>query len=118
MEERDLSRISLGIHTVAGIVAGYVSYVLANNIYALGAAILILLVTGYATEFALKKKGIKWWLSNGAVIYILVWLVSWIYLFMSLITSGRVSRSPISSKRLLTPASLTRIKFSAIYHSQ
>ena len=81
MNELNVSRFSLGVHTVAGIVAGYVSYVLANNLYALGAAIVILLVTGYATEFALKKKGMKWWMSNGAVLYILVWLVSWIFLF-------------------------------------
>lgn len=81
MNDLKASKASLGIHTVAGIAAGYVSYILANNLYALGAMILILLVTGYATEFALKKKGIKWWLSNGAVLYILVWLVSWIFLF-------------------------------------
>jgi hypothetical protein len=81
MNELNVSRISLGVHTIAGIAAGYVSYVLANNLYALGAMIVILLVTGYATEFALKKKGIKWWLSNGALLYVLVWLVSWIFLF-------------------------------------
>ena len=81
MNDLNASRVSLGMHTVAGIISGYVSYVLANNLYALAVMIVILLVTGYATEFALKKKGIKWWLSNGALLYILVWLVSWIFLF-------------------------------------
>jgi hypothetical protein len=81
MNELNVSKISLGIHTLTGIAAGYVSYVLASNLYAFAAMIAILLVTGYATQFALKKKGIKWWLSNGAVLYILVWLVSWIFLF-------------------------------------
>jgi hypothetical protein len=81
MDELNISKTSLGVHTIAGIAAGYVSNILANNLYALGAMIVILLVTGYATEFALKKKGIKWWLSNGAALYILVWLVSWVFLF-------------------------------------
>jgi len=81
MNDLNVSRVSLGVHTVAGIAAGYVSYALANSVYAIGAAILILMVVGYSTEFALKKKGVKWWLSNGMVMYILVWLVSWIYLF-------------------------------------
>jgi hypothetical protein len=81
LNELNISRVSLGIHTVAGIIAGCVSYMLANNLYALGAMLIILFVTGYATEFALKKKGVKWWLSNGAVLYIFVWLISWIFLF-------------------------------------
>jgi hypothetical protein len=81
MNDLTVSRVSLGIHTAAGIAAGYVSYILASNLYAIGTMIVILLITGYATELTLKKKGIKWWLSNGALLYILVWLVSWLFLF-------------------------------------
>ena len=81
MDETRTSKISLGIHTIAGIAAGYVSYALANNIFAIGAMLLILFVVGYATAFVLKKKGVKWWMMNGALLYILVWLVSWIFLF-------------------------------------
>lgn len=81
MDENKTSRISLGVHTIAGIAAGYVSYMLANNLYAVGAMLVILFIVGYATEFVLKKKGIKWWVTNGAVLYILVWLVSWVFLF-------------------------------------
>jgi hypothetical protein len=81
MNDLNVSKVSLAIHTIAGIAAGYVSYLLANNLYALAVMIVILLVTGYATEFAFKKKGIKWWMSNGGVLYIFVWLVSWIFLF-------------------------------------
>jgi len=81
MEDLKASKVSLGAHTIAGIAAGYVSYLLANNLYALGAMLIILFITGYATEFALKKKGVKWWMSNGGIMYILVWVVSWIFLF-------------------------------------
>jgi F0F1-type ATP synthase assembly protein I len=85
MNELNASRFSLSVHTIAGIIAGYVSYLLNNmfnnKLYVFGVMILILLITGYLTEFALKKKGIKWWLSNGAILYIFVWLISWIFLF-------------------------------------
>jgi uncharacterized membrane protein YGL010W len=81
MNDLNVSRVSLSIHTIAGIVAGYISYMLADNLYAFGTMIVILIITGYGTEFALKKKSVKWWLSNGGALYILVWLISWIFLF-------------------------------------
>jgi hypothetical protein len=81
MNDLNVSRISLSVHTVAGILAGYVSHVLASSYYAFGAMLAILLVTGYGTEFVLKKKGIKWWMANGGALYIMVWLISWIFLF-------------------------------------
>ncbi len=81
MDELNASRVSLAIHTVAGVIAGYASVLFDRAIYSFGLAILILLITGYVTEFLLKKKGIKWWMANGGVLYILVWLVTWIYFF-------------------------------------
>jgi len=81
MNDLNISRVSIGIHTVLGIAAGYVSILLENALFAFGAAIAILVVTGYATEMVVKKKGIKWWMTNGGVLYILAWIVSWIYLF-------------------------------------
>ncbi len=79
--ELNVSRISLGIHVVMGAVAGYLSMFMGMALYSLGLAILILIITGYSTELILKKKGIKWWMSNGGVLYILVWLVAWIFFF-------------------------------------
>ncbi|MEE9323564.1 MAG: hypothetical protein V3U72_03385 [Candidatus Aenigmarchaeota archaeon] len=81
LNELNTSRVSLGIHIVMGIVAGQLSMFLGRALYSLGLAILILIITGYATQFILKKKGIKWWLANGGVLYILVWLVSWTFFF-------------------------------------
>ena len=81
MNEPNASRVSLAVHTVAGVIAGYTSVLLDRVIYSFGLAILILLITGYVTEFLLKKKGMKWWMGNGGVLYILVWLVTWIYFF-------------------------------------
>lgn len=79
--ELNVSRISLGVHIVMGAVAGYLSMFMEGALYSLGLAILILIITGYSTELILKKKGIKWWMSNGGVLYILVWLVAWIFFF-------------------------------------
>ncbi|MCK4335736.1 MAG: hypothetical protein KAT94_00190 [Candidatus Aenigmarchaeota archaeon] len=81
LNELNTSRVSLGIHVVMGAVAGYLSMFMGMALYSLGLAILILIITGYATQFILKKKGIKWWMSNGGVLYILVWLVAWIFFF-------------------------------------
>lgn len=79
--ELNASRISLGVHIVMGIVAGYFSIFLERALYSLGLAILLLIITGYGTEFILKKKGMKWWMTNGGVLYILVWIVTWIFFF-------------------------------------
>lgn len=81
MNELNISRTSLGIHAVLGIVAGYVSVWLMDVLFAVAVAIVILIVTGYVTEMIVKKKGIKWWLTNGGALYIIVWIVSWVYLF-------------------------------------
>jgi hypothetical protein len=81
LSESGASRISLGIHTIMGIVAGYLSIFTGRALYSLGLAILILIVTGYVTEFILKKKGIKWWMSNGVIMFLLVWIVAWVFFF-------------------------------------
>jgi uncharacterized protein (DUF983 family) len=81
MNDTNVSRVSVVIHIIVGIVAGYLSFVLANVWLGLGVMIALLLVTGFVTERFVKKKGIKWWMGNGGIIYIFVWVVSWIYFF-------------------------------------
>ncbi len=75
------SRISVILHVVTGIIAGFLSVTLGTTLYAVGVAILLLLASGYLAEKLIKKKGIKWWIGNGAIIYLLVWLVTWIFFF-------------------------------------
>ena len=81
MDEQKETKISLSIHTVVGIIAGYMSSMFGEMLYSLGIAIALLAITGYAVSFALKKKGMKWWLANGGVIYILVWVLVWVFAF-------------------------------------
>lgn len=84
MEELTRTRISVAIHAVVAILTGWVCVQVAAMSRTLFAGILglvILIIIGYVTEQVIGKKGIKWWLSNGVIIYILVWLVSWVYFF-------------------------------------
>ena len=78
-KELNLSRISVIVHTVIGIIAGYFSYILGEALYGIGIMIVFLLASGYLSEKLVRKKGIKWWLGNGGIILIFIWLVSWIY---------------------------------------
>ena len=43
--------------------------------------IAVLLIAGYVSEYIVAKKGIKWWLGNGGIVYILLWLVTWILFY-------------------------------------
>jgi hypothetical protein len=79
MKDITQTRISVTLHTVAAIVMGWLSITLANNLYALGLGVLVLIIVGFLTERITKKKGIKWWFGNGIFIYLFLWLVSWIF---------------------------------------
>jgi hypothetical protein len=80
-EELRHSRISIGLHTITGIIAAFLAVQLGGGLYALATAILILIITGFASEKLVGRKGIKWWITNGAILYLLVWLIAWIFLF-------------------------------------
>lgn len=81
MNELNESRVAVGIHAVTGVLAGYVSMFFSDILYSVGLGIIILIVTGYGVEFLLKKKGIKWWMSNGGLLFILAWIATWIFFF-------------------------------------
>jgi len=81
MEESVAGKVSISIHIVTGIVAGYVSLLVGTTLYALGAAALMLIATGYAVQPVVGKRGRKWWMSHGGIIYILVWIIAWIFFF-------------------------------------
>ena len=81
--EKDVihSRVSVGVHTAAAVFAGWASLFVGRGLYALGLAIVILIIAGFATEKLAGKRGIKWWLGNGAIVYLFFWLVSWTFFF-------------------------------------
>ena len=84
MDESIQSKVSVVIHSLAGIIVGWTSTNFDVWIsFLLGIAALF--VIGYLGEFAFGKKGFKWWVSNGFIVYIFVWLASWIYFFNVLV---------------------------------
>ena len=77
------------IHTVGGIIAGYVSFLLNSNneVLAIIAALIILYAVGQVSERILGKEevgGFSGWFWSGIVPFFFVWLIVWI-IFTNLI---------------------------------
>ncbi len=81
-QELKPQRLAVVLHTITGLIAGYLSLYFSRFWYALGPAILLMLISGFITQKTFGKgKDKKWWMGNGAVIYLLVWIMAWIVLF-------------------------------------
>ena len=82
MDDLKDQRISIAMHSLLGVIVGYGSLYLSRGIYALGFAVIILLVLGPVVKRTIgKDKDKNWWLGNGAIVYLLIWFVSWVLLF-------------------------------------
>ncbi len=75
------SRISVGVHTLTGILAGYLSFSVNNTLLSFGLAMGLLLFSALLSQQLVGKKDLKWLVGNGLFIYIFVWLITWIFLF-------------------------------------
>lgn len=66
------------IFSAAGIIAGYISFLLNNPA---ASFILMLLVAGAVMESTKRlfkiKEEFRWWLGNGIIVYAFLWLVTW-----------------------------------------
>lgn len=66
------------VYTAVAIVMGYVSFVINHTAYAAVAAILVMVVATFAMRFIWKiKEGAKWWLANGGIVYLFLWIITW-----------------------------------------
>jgi hypothetical protein len=81
MDELAASRVSVSIHTLVAIGVGYASLFLQSGWLALGMAIVVLVALGWGIERVVEARGRKWWVSNGAFIYFLIWIVSWVFFY-------------------------------------
>lgn len=81
MEDIAASRVSVGVHTLLAIVIGYISLFLGSGWYALVLAVVVLIALGRGLEKLVGARGRKWWLGNGAVIYFLLWIMSWVFFY-------------------------------------
>ena len=74
------ARIGMGTHTILAILIGWLSIQLSamfGNMITVVIGLVVVIAFGYALERLLGKKGIKWWLSNGIIIYLFIWLIAW-----------------------------------------
>ena len=62
--------------SIVGIIVGYASFLIRNSLMALVVAIAVMVVSYFVLNSKLKKDT-KWWLSNGAVVYIFLWILVW-----------------------------------------
>ncbi len=66
------------LNVVAGAAAGYVSFVINEPLASFFVAVVAAALLSLSLNNVLKlKKDTKWWISNGLLIFILVWFVSW-----------------------------------------
>ena len=79
MKTKSLSTL---IYVIAGIAVGYVSFLLNDELLALGLTIIFLVLVAGVLKKALKvKEGFKWFLSNGGWIYLFIWFITWVLFF-------------------------------------
>ncbi len=80
----DDDKLLTSVHALSGAVAGYLSNFTGQPTHALGVAIAVLLVTGNAAKIFVsedEERGLKWWISNGAVPFILIWAVFSVFFY-------------------------------------
>ncbi len=66
------------VYVITAVAMGYVSFVLNNTAYAAFAAVFVLVVVTATMRYVWKiKEDVKWWLGNGAIIYLILWMVIW-----------------------------------------
>ena len=75
------ARISVIVHAVAAVIIAFISYWIRTPLYAGVIGIIVLVAIGYPLARFTGKRGFTWWLANGILVYLLLWLVGWTYLF-------------------------------------
>ena len=79
MENKLLSTL---VYVIAGIVLGYVSFLLNDEILAFGLMIIFLVSIAGLLKKALKiEGGFKWFLSHGGWLYLFIWFITWVIFF-------------------------------------
>ena len=66
------------VYAVVAAIMGYVSFVMNNTAYAtLGALFVLMFATYLMKSFWKIKEDARWWLGNGAIMYLILWMVVW-----------------------------------------
>ncbi len=84
MKYFDFELRTTAIYTIVAIIMGYTSYTMNHTTYATLAALVVLFAVTAAMRFLWKiKEGAKWWLANGAIVYLFVWVIVWTIFYNS-----------------------------------
>ena len=84
-------RASVLTYLAVGIAMGYLSILLfpiVGNMITILAGLVLAWVAGKGIQGALGKKDFKWLLGNGMIIYLFIWLISWIFFYNFLGIAG------------------------------
>lgn len=66
------------IHAAAGVIVGFISFMVNQPVWNFFIMLAILGALIMVMKTAMKiQKPFKWWLGNGIIVYIFIWLVTW-----------------------------------------
>lgn len=69
-------------YIILGVVLGYASFLMKNNLFATGLAVAGFFVGAFVLENLLgEQRGYKWFFSNGGWIYFFVWFIAWVVFY-------------------------------------
>ncbi len=78
----DLELKTTLVSAVFGGIIGYASFLLNSTVAALAVAIIVLAcLVAVMKKMTKSQKNAKWWLSNTAIVYLLVWFIVWAIFF-------------------------------------
>ncbi len=78
MEYLDVDLRSTLVYAVAGVILGYTSFIINQPKISIILSLTVILALRVLIKTVWKiKQPPKWWLGNGIIIYIFIWLIVW-----------------------------------------
>ena len=73
---------SIIIFVIIGMLMGYISFLVANNIASFLLAVFVLIILSFALKKILKvDEKLKWFFTNGGWYYLFFWFIVWIIFY-------------------------------------
>ena len=74
----DMELRTTSVYAAAAVIMGYLSLLISHTAYATLAGLIVLAALTFAMRAAFKiKEGAKWWLGNGVIVYVFLWMIVW-----------------------------------------